>query len=41
MTIGKLRLVFGTPGWGWKLYGFIWRGSKMFVGVSIRDKNQE
>ena len=40
MTIGQLRLVWGWPGWGWRLYGVIYKGSKCFLGLSIRNDRE-
>lgn len=34
IEIGPMRFVWGWPGWGWKMYGVIWRKSQAFVGVS-------
>lgn len=33
----EFRFYTGTPGWGWKLYGF-GCGPKWFLGLSIRQE---
>ncbi len=30
----RIRFYFGTPGWGWKLYGVAF-GEIWFIGLSI------
>lgn len=36
LRIGHAMFVWGYPGWGWKLYGVIWRNTRAFIGVSVR-----
>ena len=33
--LDRMKFYFGTPGWGWKLYG-IGYGNRWFIGASFR-----
>lgn len=36
----KLKFYFGTPGWGWRLYG-VALGESWFIGLSINNTGKE
>lgn len=36
----NIKFYFGTPGWGWKMYGIGWK-TLWFLGFSIKDTSQE
>ena len=31
-----MKLLLGTPGWGWRMYGLLGNGERWFFGFSMR-----
>lgn len=31
-------ILFGTPGWGWKMFGLLGKQNKWFLGFSLLNK---
>ena len=32
-----MKLLFGTPGWGWRMYGLLGKDQKWFFGLTFKD----
>ena len=36
-----MRLLFGYPGWGWKMWGILGKENRWFVGFSMQERKPE